>query len=145
MNDTRYDFDAAEFDNLGEAVRHAQMLWGHLARAERSTHDVYVLESSNPDEEADDHFDGDEVYNAEWTLTYGEDVAVKIGRETAYVALTQQPFAANRMCKAVYQANGIRKDTGDLVTVYWEIRDKDAENEEAACDWYHADDWEYRL
>lgn len=143
VNDTRYDYDSEEFDSLAAAVIKAQDIWGHLTRAEKDTHDVYVLDSANPDEEADNHMDGDVVYDAEWEQDCGKDVAITVlGGKTAYVALTQQAYLTNRMGDAIYAANGIRKDTGELVTVYWEITHPEAENEENACDWARADDWE---
>lgn len=75
VNDTRYDYDSEEFDSLAAAVIKAQDIWGHLTRAEKDTHDVYVLDSANPDEEADNHMDGDVVYDAEWEQDCGKDLS----------------------------------------------------------------------
>ena len=49
-----------EFESKDEAIESAEYEW--LRRTEydkKNTTGFYVLESANPDEDADDHFDGD--------------------------------------------------------------------------------------
>ena len=48
-----------EFDTAEEAIRAGENDWSYLTAKEQKTRDeFYVLESVNPDENADDHFDG---------------------------------------------------------------------------------------
>lgn len=56
-----------EFDNKEDAFKNADYQWAHLTRNEKRNCDAfYVLESVNPDEEAEDHMDGDVL--REYTL-----------------------------------------------------------------------------
>lgn len=48
-----------EYETLEEAIENAERQWGHLTDLDKKKRTVYVLESINPDEEAQDHFDGD--------------------------------------------------------------------------------------
>lgn len=52
------DIFTAEFETLAEAVREAESQLTHLTAQEQKQRTVYVLESANPDEEAEDHLDG---------------------------------------------------------------------------------------
>jgi hypothetical protein len=47
-----------EFDSREEAITAADIQWGYLTAREQEKNTVYVIESINPDEEAEDHFDG---------------------------------------------------------------------------------------
>lgn len=51
-----------EFDNLDEAIARADYGWRLLTNLEKKhTRNYYVLESINPDEEAENHYDGNPV------------------------------------------------------------------------------------
>ena len=52
-----------EFDNPNEAIEQAEYIWNHLTRNEHTKTLVYVLESVNPDEEADNHLDGNIIHD----------------------------------------------------------------------------------
>ena len=56
---TRGDEFVEEFDNKEEAFKNADYQWSHLTRNEKRDCEFYVLESVNPDEEAENHMDGD--------------------------------------------------------------------------------------
>lgn len=58
------EFDK-EFDVLEDAVEEAKNQWDHLTYAEQKKRTVYVLESVNPDEDAENHFDGNYVWTSE--------------------------------------------------------------------------------
>lgn len=53
------------FDNMEDAITEAQTQWRYLTRNEKKKSHIYVLESANPDVEADNHLDGNVVYEAE--------------------------------------------------------------------------------
>lgn len=54
-----------EFDNKEEAIEKAKADWEHLSGYDKKRRlEFYVLESVNPDEEAENHFDGDIVWRA---------------------------------------------------------------------------------
>lgn len=54
-----------EFDNKDEAIREARREWESLSDGDKKrTSSFYVLESVDPDEESERHFDGD--YIAMW-------------------------------------------------------------------------------
>lgn len=55
---------AEEFENREAAVTKAKRDWGYLTRTEQMKRRIFVLESVNPDVEAEDHFDGDIVWAA---------------------------------------------------------------------------------
>lgn len=48
-----------EFETRERAIDEAVMLWAHLTDREKKKTTVFVLESVNPDVDAEDHFDGD--------------------------------------------------------------------------------------
>lgn len=51
-----------EFDSAEEAIIAAEYGWNHLTDKEKQKRESYfVLESVNPDEEAEDHLDGNIV------------------------------------------------------------------------------------
>lgn len=52
-----------EFDNKEEAIRRADITWERYITDNEKRHIVefYVLESVNPDEDAEDHWDGNYV------------------------------------------------------------------------------------
>lgn len=48
-----------EFDSEDEALKAAGSEWNHLSEYDKNRRDAfYVLESANPDEDAENHFDG---------------------------------------------------------------------------------------
>ena len=57
------DFFTEEFDNKDEAINSAKYDWNRLTEHDKKdTERFYVLESINPDEDADDHFDGNPIF-----------------------------------------------------------------------------------
>lgn len=58
------EFDK-EFDVLEEAIEEAKNQWDHLTYAEQKKRTVFVMESVNPDPDADNHFDGNLVWTSE--------------------------------------------------------------------------------
>ena len=59
---TETDWFTKDFEKKEAAIKHADYMWNHLTDAEkRKCPDFYVLESVNPDEEAENHLDGDYV------------------------------------------------------------------------------------
>lgn len=53
-----------EFDNLVEAIEFARKGWNHMNEYDQKhTAEFIVLKSANPDEDAEDHFDGDPVFD----------------------------------------------------------------------------------
>ena len=56
------DMFTEEFETAEKAVESASYEWEHLSQSDKNTRsDFYVLESANPDEDAEDHFDGNIV------------------------------------------------------------------------------------
>ena len=53
------DMFSTEFDSLLDAMWYADGEWDHLTDGEKEQRTVRVLDSANPDEEAENHFDGD--------------------------------------------------------------------------------------
>jgi len=54
-----------EFETKEEAVKKASSEWESLSDSDKKRREsFYVIESINPDEEAEDHFDGDIVWEA---------------------------------------------------------------------------------
>lgn len=53
-----------EFGNRESAITKAKKDWRYLTRTEQKKRRIYVLESVNPDVEAEDHFDGDIIWEA---------------------------------------------------------------------------------
>lgn len=58
------DSFSTEHETKAEAIAAAQRQWDHLTFREQRQRNVYVLESINPDEEAEDHFDGNPIWTA---------------------------------------------------------------------------------
>jgi len=56
------DVWTSEHDNLEDAIADAKQRWYHLTADEKDESNFYILESQNPDEEAEDHLDGDTVW-----------------------------------------------------------------------------------
>lgn len=57
-----------EYNTLEEATQAADYEWGRMNEADRKACDyAYILKSANPDEEADDHLNGEiiKVYREE--------------------------------------------------------------------------------
>ena len=51
-----------EFDNKAEALKQAEIDFSYLTKADIKEREAfYVLESANPDEEAENHYDGEVV------------------------------------------------------------------------------------
>ena len=51
-----------EFDNKAEALKQAEIDFAYLTDYDKKQRsDFYVLESANPDEEAENHYDGEVV------------------------------------------------------------------------------------
>ena len=56
------DMFTEEFETAEKAVESASYEWEHLSESDKNRRsDFYVLESANPDEDAEDHFDGNIV------------------------------------------------------------------------------------
>lgn len=54
------DLFTKEFSSMEEAINVGENDWSHLTSQEKNKCiDFYILESVNPDEWAEDHFDGD--------------------------------------------------------------------------------------
>lgn len=56
------DWHVEEFTEKEKAIDLAKYVWDRMTYKEKKTDIVYVLESVNPDPEAEDHFDGDFVW-----------------------------------------------------------------------------------
>ena len=67
IHDINGDSFTTGFDKMEDAIAEAQMQWRYLTRNEKKKSHIYVLESANPDVEADNHLDGNVVYEAEIT------------------------------------------------------------------------------
>lgn len=51
-----------EFSTREEAIKQADIEWNHLSKADKEhTEAFYILESVNPDEDAENHYDGNIV------------------------------------------------------------------------------------
>ena len=62
MDEVRGNIFTEEYDNLEEAIREADRTFYHMTTYDRKRRSgLYVLESVNPDEDADNHFDGNIV------------------------------------------------------------------------------------
>ena len=56
------DFFTEEFESKDEAIETAKSDWDHrTAYDKKRTEAYYVLKSVNPDEDADDHYDGNPI------------------------------------------------------------------------------------
>lgn len=59
---TKSDCFTEEFNNKKEAIKEADYKFNQLTKFDlKSIREFYVLKSVNPDEEAENHFDGDIV------------------------------------------------------------------------------------
>ena len=57
------DFFTEEFNDKDEAINSAKYDWNRRTEHDKKhTERFYVLESVNPDEDADDHFDGNPIF-----------------------------------------------------------------------------------
>lgn len=63
-NEIGDEFDK-EFDVLEDAIEEAKNQWDHLTYTEQKKRTIFVMESVNPDPDADDHFDGNPVWTSE--------------------------------------------------------------------------------
>lgn len=59
---TSGDMFNEEFNTKETAIREADSQWAHLTEQEKKVRTVYVLESVNPDEDTEDHFDGRSIW-----------------------------------------------------------------------------------
>lgn len=54
------DMDNKEFDSKEAAIEYGDYMWDHHTDKEKKKCEAcYILESANPDEDAENHFDGD--------------------------------------------------------------------------------------
>ena len=58
----RGDMWVNEFETAEAAVADARDRWESMTAADRKGNDVYALKSVNPDEDSEDHLDGDYLY-----------------------------------------------------------------------------------
>lgn len=59
IDDSENVIDVTEFENAKEAISYADHIWDcMLDDDKKSCKRFYILESVNPDEDAEDHFDG---------------------------------------------------------------------------------------
>ena len=56
--------DTFESNDKDELIKRCKHDWGYLTDKEKKNHYSYVLESVNPDEDAEDHYDGNPVFDA---------------------------------------------------------------------------------
>ena len=62
IDERKNDFYTEEFEDRDEAIKTAKSDWDRrTAYDKKRTEAYYVLESVNPDEDADDHFDGNPI------------------------------------------------------------------------------------
>lgn len=61
---TKHDEYTVESNNCDELIKQCKSEWNHLSSHDKQRSYAYVLESINPDEDADNHFDGDIVFDA---------------------------------------------------------------------------------
>ena len=54
-----------EYATAEEAIRAAKWKWSYLTNREKKERTIWVLESVNPDEESEHHFDGDVILTLE--------------------------------------------------------------------------------
>lgn len=65
MEEKEHDIFTKEFETAEEAIKEAKSDWEWLTAYDRKHYTAfYVLESANPDEDADDHWDGTPIYDA---------------------------------------------------------------------------------
>lgn len=56
-----YDVDVREFENSDEALKEAEDFWRRTSEDDKKTMKITVLESVNPDVNADNHYDGNPI------------------------------------------------------------------------------------
>lgn len=62
IDDCGTDIYDSEFENKEEAIKEAEYKFNHMTPGDKKrTKELYVLESANPDPDAENHFDGDIV------------------------------------------------------------------------------------
>lgn len=62
IDETRGDMFVEEFETEEKATEYAETYWNYKCEADKKKcSEYYVLESINPDPEAENHFDGDVV------------------------------------------------------------------------------------
>ena len=62
IDERKNDFFTEEFESKDEAIKTAKSDWDRRTEHDKKrTEAYYVLESVNPDEDADDHFDGNPI------------------------------------------------------------------------------------
>ena len=60
IDQTQIDFFTTEADTLDEAIKEAEIQFNRLTKADKGKRaGFYILKSINPDEDAENHFDGD--------------------------------------------------------------------------------------
>lgn len=65
IDEREHDWFTKEFENEEDAIKEATEEWNRMSDADKAhCKSFYVLESVNPDEEADDHLDGDYIWAA---------------------------------------------------------------------------------
>lgn len=65
ISGTEHDQDVTESDNKEELIELAKRDWARMcADDKKRTFVHYVLESVNPDEDADNHFDGNILFDS---------------------------------------------------------------------------------
>ena len=56
------DLFTEEFDTVDEALEYGEAEWEHLSEVDKDRRESFILlESANPDEDAENHLDGDIV------------------------------------------------------------------------------------
>lgn len=144
-----WDHVALETNDLDEALEEASLRWGRPSDKDRENRCVYVLVSENPDEEAENHYDGD--YAAYYSNELFDEYAQRhycdvIEDGTGVYTLIEQAYGDNYMSGTAYYACAIRRGDpiidGEIPTymVTWTSVDETAENEEDACDWLNPDE-----
>lgn len=62
------DWFTKESNDKEAAINEAKYQWNHLISTEKKKRSVYVIESVNPDEEAENHFDGNYIWKCDTEL-----------------------------------------------------------------------------
>ena len=63
IDERKNDYFTEEFDSKDSAINSAKYDWNRRTEHDKKdTERFYVLESANPDEDADDHFDGNPIF-----------------------------------------------------------------------------------
>lgn len=64
IDDRKIDMFTKEFDDLNEAIKECEYQWNHMTNSEKQNdcNSMFVIKSINPDEDAENHYDGDFVY-----------------------------------------------------------------------------------